>query len=454
MYDVIVIGGGPAGSTVATETAKKGSKVLVIEKEKFPRPHVGESLLPFNNEIFHQLGVYDELCKRFVRKPGVKFIASNGEVSKTYCFKNVLKDQEFRTFNVNRAQFDQVLLNNSAKHGAEVWEEHRVLKVENLDTDLPVKVKVKTPEGEKVTVEGKFLIDASGQDSFLGRTQKWKEPVPGLDRSAFATHWKNVTWDRELNEGTIQIFYTGGEKKGWVWLVPLGQNKVGIGVVLDNTYIQKQREKFAAQGIENWRMALYEQEIQETPHLCDLAKNGEQINTLQVVTNYSFTVSRKYGRNFALTGDAGAFLDPIFATGIYLGAKTSMLIAQSLNEHLSGERDELMNALEKRFEVVMTAYSLIHKFIDIFYDPDGFNLAGEGDKEKKRETAFSLMHYLLAGDFFDNANTYLNFLNVLSDPKKFAKYEALTKFTRGEHDNSSCLHEGLPLASEMELMME
>lgn len=454
MYDLIVIGGGPSGSTLATETAKKGLNVLVIEKEEFPRPHVGESLLPFNNEIFHRLGVYDDLCKRFVRKPGVKFVASNGSVSKTYCFKNVLKDQEFRTFNVIRAQFDTVLLRNSEKHGAEVWEKHRVLKVENLDTDLPVRVTVKTDKGEKITVESTFLIDASGQDSFLGRTQKWKAPVEGLDRSAFATHWENVTWDRDLNEGTIQIFYTGGDKKGWVWLVPLGNNRVGIGVVLDNAYIQKQRQKFASEGTEDWQMALYLQEINDTAHLKDLVTTGNLINTLQVVTNYSFTVSKKFGRNFAITGDAGAFLDPIFATGIYLGARTSMLLADTLIEHLNGNRDVLMKKLQGQYNIVLKAYELIHKFIDIFYDPSGFNLAGDGKSEKNRETAFSLMHYLLAGDFFDNADTYINFLDILSDPKKFAKYEALAKFSRGNHDNSSCLTENLPLASEMRLMVE
>ncbi len=443
MYDVVIIGGGPAGSTAGTQLARAGKKVLIIEKEKFPRPHVGESLLPYNNEIFKTLGVYDQMIKNFVRKPGVRFVSSDGTTSKTYCFKNVLKGQEYRTFNVNRAQFDHILLKNAVEKGAELREESRVLKVEHLDTDQPVSISFKDADGEKHEIQSKFLIDASGQDSFVGRTMGWKKPVPGLDRSAFATHWKGAQWTDEMKQGMIQVFYTGGEKKGWLWLVPLSSERVGIGVVLDNNYINQERKKLVEQGVKNWQEALYHQEIKATPELHHImAAEGETLMPLNIVTNYSFTVDRKYGSNFALTGDAGAFLDPIFATGIYLGARTSMLVAESINQHLDNpDRSALRESFKSQFEVIGGAYNLVHKFIEIFYDPEGFNLANYSAYQS-REAAFSLMHYLLAGDFFDKSETYLNFLNMLSDPKQMAKYEVLAGVSRSDHDNSYCLTEG------------
>ena len=210
IQDVVIIGGGPAGSTAATVLARKGYKVVLLEKEKFPREHVGESLLPFCYELFQDLGVLSQMEKQFVRKPTVRFISSDGSSSTNWCFNHVIKDESFLSFQVVRSEFDTILLSNSRKHGADVREETRVCTVD-LDSDRDkVEVEAIAPDGEKFSLRTRFLIDASGRSSFIANSRGWRKGHEEFQRTALWTHWKGVKCLKGgLEEGSSIILYLG-----------------------------------------------------------------------------------------------------------------------------------------------------------------------------------------------------------------------------------------------------
>src|ERR1044072_2675357 len=222
-YDVAIIGGGPGGSSAATYLRQKGHSVVLFEKEKFPREHVGESLIPFCYYNLKELGVLGEVEKIAARKPGINFIEKDGSRQSVWCFERILKDGAGNVFHTARAPFDKVLLDNSKKMGADVLEEHMVKEVDRTNPE-EVKITVQAKTGEVKHYTARFLLDASGQSSFLAKKNNDKHHYDGLDRVAFYRRWTNNKYDKALNAGMIKIVYLGGDKKGWFWVIPIGRN--------------------------------------------------------------------------------------------------------------------------------------------------------------------------------------------------------------------------------------
>ena len=187
------------------------------------------------------------------------FVSGDGKQQSLWCFKNVIKDKSYLTFHVIRSAFDKLLLDNSKKRGAEVLEQTTVKKVILDNPDKIVEVKATNEKGEELTFNAKFIIDASGQSTFLGKKIGEKKSYADLDRVATWSHWTNTNFDSHLKEGVIKIIYTGGEKKGWIWVIPVSKEHLSIGIVADNKHVKSQKIKF--KDSLDWKKDYYMQEL-------------------------------------------------------------------------------------------------------------------------------------------------------------------------------------------------
>jgi flavin-dependent dehydrogenase len=437
-HDVIAVGGGPAGSTAATLLARSGHDVLVFEKERFPRDHVGESMLPFCFPLFEDLGVLDELRKRFVRKPGVRFLHRDGATATSWCFGHVIHDESYLSFQVNRAPFDQILLNNSRRVGAEVYEG---TKVESVDLCDPGRVVVETVggNGERRSHSARFLIDASGRDALVGTRNGWRKPREELDRTALWSHWTGVEMAGGLEEGLSLIIYMGEEKKGWIWVFPLAEDRVTVGVVMNNAYMREQSGLLRRQGSKDWRLDLCMQELNRSPFVRELLEGAERALPIQVNGNYSYEVENHFGANYAMIGDARGFIDPIFSSGVFLSIKTAYLVTDALQAMLAGD-PAAEERMAQAYEKVTGAYNFVHRMIRLFYNPHAVTWAEvgeEGEVHRAHQSAMAAGHFMLSGGFFEEHHRFNRFFDLLEEPRSFHHY-ARTVIERAEFNDSSC----------------
>ncbi|HEY1409212.1 MAG TPA: NAD(P)/FAD-dependent oxidoreductase [Promineifilum sp.] len=427
--DVVVIGGGPAGSSCASFLAMKGHRVTVLEKEEFPREHVGESLLPFCYNLFDQLGVLDEMKKHYVRKPGVRFVDVNGVTKTTWCFNHVIHDHTYLSFQVARANFDKLLLDNSRRHGAHVEERTKVDKVNLNGPDGLVEVQATGPDGEKETHYARFLLDCSGRSTFLANMQGIKKKYPDLDRTALWTHYEVPGLSGGLEEGLSLIVYVGGEKKGWLWIFPLGPNWLTVGVVMNNTYLRSEKTRLQQNGSEDWRMDLFLQELDYSPFAKKIIEGGKQIQPLFVEGDYSYFTEQKYGDNYAMVGDAAQFIDPIFSSGVYLAINSGRLVTDALHARLSGENGAGADRLAEAYQHINGAYKMVGKLINFFYSANTINFAQMGPAQElihdRHKDAMAVGHFLLAGDFFDRYEHYGRIIDLINDDRMYGRYKKL-----------------------------
>lgn len=435
--DLIVIGGGPTGSTIASYMSMKGYKVTLFEKEKFPRPHVGESLLPFNYFLFEELGVLDKMETRFHRKPGVKFTNSDGSASTVWYFDHVIKNPSSLSFHVDRAAFDKLLLDRSKELGAIVYEETAVKKVEFKEDENKVIVSTLNKMGQKGEFTADFIIDASGQNTFLANHFKDKSNYEGLDRVAVNSHWNNPSYDKELEEGCIEIIHLGGEKMGWIWAIPISSKRLSVGVVMSADYFKSLRKKYA--GESNILDKIYLSELTESPVISKILKNAEKDAPAMAHGDYSYYTNKKYGDQFAIIGDASAFLDPIFSSGIYIGMMSAKFLSESLDEAFQKGLPP-SDLIKSVYDDLNGGYDLVEKLIRIFYDPNAISLPNIGlirnEGYEKFHTAYKIYHFLLQGDFLKNHQKYSKAADILKDTKQLEKY---TNFVKSK-DSEAVIH--------------
>lgn len=438
VQDVVVIGGGPAGSTAGSFLAMQGHRVTVLEKETFPRDHVGESLLPFCYKLFESLGVLDEMSRRFVRKPGVRFVDASGSASTTWCFNRVILDHTFLSFQVARAEFDKLLLDNTRRLGATVKEQTRVSAV-NLDApDGLVEVQAVGPDGSKESYRARFLLDCSGRNTFIAGQKGLKKKFKELDRTALWTHWRVPGLTGGLEQGLSLIIYVGGEKKGWLWIFPLGPNWLTVGVVLNNEYLRAEKSRLQQEGEADWSMALYLQELGYSPLAGRVLEQGSIMQPLVIEGDYSYYAESKYGENYAMIGDAAQFIDPIFSSGVYLAMNSSRLVTEALHQKLTNSGDAGVDYLADAYGHINGAYKMVIKLIDFFYSANTINFAEMGPAQEvihsEHESAMAVGHFLLAGDFFDRYDHYSTIIDSLRRKRVYERFKQMVLVPHSPED--------------------
>lgn len=429
-YDVAIIGGGPGGAATAIYLRQKGYSVGLFEKEVFPRDHVGESLIPFTYYRLSELGVLDEIMKFVTKKPGVNFVDRDGVRQSVWCFDKVLQDGAQISMHTLRAPFDHAILKQAANIGAEVHEGALVKDV-NLSDDSNVILRIRKNDGSEHEVNARFLIDASGQNSFLAGRMKMRLPYEGLDRVALFSHWIETQYDAALVGGLIKIIYLGGEKLGWIWVIPVGRNHLSVGVTLNNSYVREQKKKLGS----DWKEKLYRSELNEAIGLRGILQGAKLEHEVQVIGDYSFRVPKKYGRNFAMVGDAGAFLDPIFSSGLYVALEVAKRVSDCVDVQLKKGIQKGQAEFDKQFVDIEGGYRLIEKFVRLYYDPELLNFSHAGSNDggyDKFLNAYEIFHYLLAGDFFSQYKKYEDFLDGLNKERTFNQFIHFVKSQANE----------------------
>ena len=402
-------------------------------------------MLPFCYGIFEELGVLDDMKERFVRKPGVRFLDVDGVTSTTFCFGHKIDGPQHLSFQVLRSEFDEFLLDHSIEEGAEV---HEGTAVRSIDVDGPdggVSVEVLDGDGATHRVQAKFLVDASGRETFVANRMGTKTAHKELERTALSCHWKGAKYAGGLQEGMIQIVYTGGEQQGWIWVIPVGTDRLSIGIVMNTGYYRAQRAALKEAGHDDWRDALYMREILESPFVREILESAERMDyELMINGDYSYFVGSKWGERYALVGDASAFIDPIFSSGVYLAMQSSRYLADAVDTRLREGIDAGAEAMGAVYDKIVGAYSLVDKLIRLFYTPDALNFAQLGSASEVFEdydhyaNAIALQHFLLAGDFFEQANKYSDFVDTLRDPRKYQMYENLVMKRETFQADSTC----------------
>ncbi|MGH8547759.1 MAG: NAD(P)/FAD-dependent oxidoreductase [Methylococcales bacterium] len=311
-YDVIVIGGGPAGSTAASLLSEKGWQVCLLEKDRHPRFHIGESLLPMNLPIFERLGVLDEVRSIGVKKNAAEFNASDTRRPvDTFYFGESLTDNPSHAYQVLRQDLDFLLLNNSRRKGATVIEGIRVTHVE-LSGD-PKRLRATHAEGGSVHFECRFIIDASGRDSFLASKLNLKRKNTRHSSAAIFCHYRHARRRNGDDAGNISIYWI---EPGWIWMIPLHDNIMSIGAVCSPDYM-KTRQTSLDEFL--WHT------LNQVPDIRERLKDARSTGKARAAANYSYTASRMAGDGYLLIGDAFAFIDPVFSSGVFLAMQSGEL---------------------------------------------------------------------------------------------------------------------------------
>ncbi len=381
--DVAIIGAGPAGSALATYLARDGKKVVIFEREKFPRFRIGESLLPLNMQLFRELGVEQEMEKRFIRKYAANFCDRWGRRQNRYPFANAFNHDYPYCYQVERAELDQMLLDNAVKNGAQVYMPWTVREVlYEGDTAVGVRAEANDRSGS-VTVHSKVVADCSGRSAFVGSRQRLKKEITLDTRTAFFSHFENVGRETGEREGDIQIV---AFPHGWFWMIPFKGNTTSVGMVVTDRYL-KTRDQVAA-GRPNERGsgkhdetnaavagreeavndAFLRKTIEDTDYVAGRMKGSRQKFPVRSIANFSYVMDRYAGNGYVMVGDAGAFLDPVFSSGVFLTMKSAQLVA---NDILRSFRENDFSAhqfkdYEKR---IRGAQKIFFQFIRGWYDP-------------------------------------------------------------------------------------
>ena len=379
IYDVIIAGAGPSGCTAATLLVQYGYQVLMIDKDKHPRFHIGESMLPMAEPIMKRLKIDWSIDN--LHKGGAKFIDEKSGRQTFFPFQD-----KYRTFQVDRAEFDHRLFKNALKQGAKAHQQESVIHADcNADNVL-----ITT---DKQIYEGRYFIDATGRNALMGRKQKSINKINSLGKFSLYRHYQladNAISKALFDSGNIEILLT---KLGWFWCIPLTKQRLSVGLV-----VQKETSNKLKQD------DLFDYYASRSPRLMALL-NG---STLHLKTNieadFSYTNKKRHGIRYACCGDAAGFLDPVFSSGFFFAVKTAEMIADRLHQGFSENKEADADLHKKTDEIYQIGFQTMYLMIERFYSSNLVdNLFFEADRAPHIKDEVVA---ILAGDLWTNNNTF------------------------------------------------
>jgi flavin-dependent dehydrogenase len=383
-FDVVVIGGGPAGSVCAARLAQRGRRVLVLEKGTHPRFHLGESLLPRSLAVLEAIGVLDRVRERFLVKRGASFVAPDGRRTR-YSFADAFRCVHDHAFQVPRDEFDELLFRHAAASGADTREEWEVTRVV-LDGTRAAGVEARAPDGSVHAFDAAFVVDASGRDALLARARGGgEEKIATLDKTALYVQVRGAWRDEGEREGDLQIVVFDS---GWFWLIPLADGRSSTGAVVSSAWVREHRAR---------PEAMLDAAISESPPMRHMLSGTERVFTPGATADFSFRVRDLAGDAWVALGDAGGFIDPLFSTGAHLAMHGALTAADLVDEALAaGDTSRARFAAWER--EMKGGAELFVGAVQSFYDGPLRELVFVPDPHPFLRRAITS---ILAGDVFD-----------------------------------------------------
>jgi flavin-dependent dehydrogenase len=386
--EVLVMGGGPAGSTAATLLSKLGRRVILLEKARHPRFHIGESLLPMNLPLFERLGVLDKVQAMGVFKPGADFEADNERGYNTFAFKRAIGNSPPHAYQVWRQDFDKMLFDHARAAGADAREGHEVIAIEQVDSRRS-HVEVHTEDGRTYRITTQYVVDATGRDTFLSSKKRLRRKNAEHQSAAIFGHFRGAECRPGEDAGNISIYRFD---HGWMWMIPLPAGVMSIGAVCRPAYLKQRKGKTVDFLLETLnRNEGVRRRIEHATLI------GEEV---RVTGNYSYDSAKMGGAGWVMVGDAFAFLDPVFSSGVYLAMSGAEQAATMVDTALREPRREadLLRKLERRQRAGMKRFAF---FIYRFNSPIMGRIFRQPRNIWKIEQGVISM---LAGDLFDSPN--------------------------------------------------
>ena len=361
-YDVAIIGGGPAGSTAAILLSQARRRVIVLERDKLPRFHIGESLLPFSMETFSRLGIQEKLRANFVPKFGGEIAEAGGEKAAKFYFKDGFGSRTDRSYQVTRSKFDKMLLDHAGESGAEIWQQTTVNDVRFDADDVtlvlsrgglpPVPRRADEHPGE--SIRARYVIDASGRNSVIANKFKLKKTYQHLQKLSLFAHYEGLEREEGIDSTLTRMVRT---LQSWFWIIPLENDRTSIGIVLEAA-------DFKASGLA--AEEFFERAIAEQPLVRNRIGDGRRVSQVYTAADFSYRSEKLTGGRWLLAGDAAGFIDPVFSSGVFLAVLAGEQAADVLHEVL--DHPKRARRLFRHYErLVNRAMDVYLRFVESWY---------------------------------------------------------------------------------------